>query len=100
MSSHSPLLNAAETPTLASIAAAVARIEKALTGDEGMGHVGLVDRVASLEMRASAIEQQHTTEAAQKSGAIWVIGAAASVAGAICGFTFWLVNMLNAVPKP
>lgn len=100
MSSHSTFSPAAETPTLASIAAAVARIEKALTGDQGMGHVGLVDRVASLELRASAIEQQHTTEAAQKSGAIWVIGAAASVAGAIGGLIAWAAGIVNHFPKP
>lgn len=86
--------------TLANIAAAVGRIEKALMGDEQMGHVGIVDRLAACEAKTSELERLRETDDARKTGALWVIGAAASVAGAIGGLIAWAAGVVNAVPKP
>lgn len=89
-----------EIHTLASIAAAVERIEKALTGDAKMGHVGIVARLATCEAKTESLERQRETDDAKKSGALWVIGAAASVAGAIGGLVAWAAGIANYAPKP
>ena len=91
---------AEESHTLASIAAAVQRIEVALMGDKRMGHIGLVDRMASCEAKTENLERLRETDDAKKSGAIWVIGAAASVAGAIGGFIAWAASVTSYSPKP
>lgn len=76
------------------------RIERALVGDEAMGQPGVVNRLAAVESRVEMIEDERSAETAKRSGALWVIGAAASIAGAVGGFISWLATIANASPKP
>ena len=90
----------ADHPTLQQIAAAVARIEKSITGDPSMGHIGIVDRLDTYEAKTDAIERRLEKDDAKKSGALWVIASAASVAGAIGGFVVWTMKITSTMPKP
>lgn len=65
------------------------RIELALVGDEAMGHLGIVHRVARTESEVSLIQVERRAEAEQRKGAFWVASAAATVAGAIGAALTW-----------
>lgn len=77
------------------IRAALKRIEKAIVGDEAMGHVGLVDRVGDLHLRLAVVEQERRDEVAQKRGAMWIITAVGAVAGVIGSAVTWLVSIIG-----
>lgn len=65
------------------------RIELALVGDEAMGHLGIVHRVAKTEQDVSMIQVERKAEADQRKGAFWIASAAATVAGAIGAALTW-----------
>jgi hypothetical protein len=62
-----------------------------------MGHSGIVGRLDAVEGRVSIIASEQAAEAAQRRGALWVLSAAAAVAGALGGFISWV---LSTVQKP
>lgn len=70
--------------------AQLTRMERALVGDEAMGHHGIVQRVATLDTRVSVIETERRSESEQKKGAVWVITTTATAAGAIGAVLAWI----------
>ena len=82
---------------LVTIRSQLDRIERAIIGDHAMGHSGIVGRLDAVEARVSIIVSEQAAEAAQRRGALWVLSAAAAVAGALGGFISWV---LSAVQKP
>jgi hypothetical protein len=66
------------------------RMERALVGDEAMGHQGMVHRVANLDTRVSVIESERRSESEQKKGALWVITSTATAAGTVGAILAWI----------
>lgn len=71
------------------------RIERAILGDERIGHVGLVDRQARAEDRLAALERDRADELSQRRGAGRLIAGVASVAAAVGGVAGWLLNLFQ-----
>jgi len=74
---------------------ALSRILLALEGDDGMGQVGVVDRVKSVEVIVNEIQQERRDEANKRQGAKWVMGVIATVGGAVGGVLTWLSGIFN-----
>lgn len=89
----------ASSEEISEIKATLSRIETALVGDQAMGHVGLVDRVADHDMRIVSIEQQRRDDTAQRRGATWVVATIGMVGGVVGGLVTWLIEVATALRK-
>ena len=76
------------------------RVLRALEGDEEMGQQGIVGRLGQVESRVGMIELERRDEAAQKKGALWVVGVASTVAASVGAFITWAAGFINNSPKP
>jgi len=74
---------------------ALSRILLSIEGDDGMGQVGMVDRIKRVELIVNEIQQERRDEASQRKGAKWVMGAIATVGGVIGGVLTWLSGILE-----
>jgi hypothetical protein len=79
---------------------ALKRVEDALLGDPGMGHRGLVERLAEVERELAVIKADRATEAAERRGAKWVVVGGASLAGGLGGLVSWVVSTFGSGRNP
>ncbi len=66
------------------------RLERAIIGDEKVGHFGAIHRIDSIETKIAVIEIERRGEAERRKGALWVMSATATVAGAVGAMLAWL----------
>lgn len=83
---------------LVTIRSQLDRIERAIVGDHDMGHSGIVGRLDAVEARVNIIARDQASEVAQRQGALWVLSAAAAVAGALGGFISWILSAIQSRP--